>query len=258
MQSPFPGMDPFIECQEWEDFHSRFNTLLADLLAPQIEPDYIVRVERRVYVESQGTSPASLRQVDVAIVDRRPGLPSGQSAATVPTLIATECMLPMPEEVRETYLVIRERTSMRVVTVIELLSPRNKREGAVGRSEYLKKRNELLASDAHLVEIDLLRGGADLPVIGGLPPGDFHVCVSRAQRRPRAELYSWSLSDPLPTIPIPLKLGDADTMLDLQQAFSVVYQRARYDLSIDYHQLLAPKLTDADRVWVDNLVNRPT
>ena len=51
MPSPFPGMDPFIEDQEWEDFHSTFNTVLRESLAPGVEPRYIVRVERRVYVE---------------------------------------------------------------------------------------------------------------------------------------------------------------------------------------------------------------
>ena len=51
MPSPFPGMDPFLEGPEWEDFHATFNTVLRELLSPTIEPDYVVRVERRVYVE---------------------------------------------------------------------------------------------------------------------------------------------------------------------------------------------------------------
>ncbi len=255
MKSPFPGMDPFIECQEWEDFHSRFNNLLADTLTPSIEPDYFVRVERRVYVESHGTGATNVRQTDVAIVDRQPGLASGRESVGSPSLVAVECLLPMPEERRETYLLIRQRSSQRVVTVIELLSPTNKRSGADGRVEYLKKRSELLSSEAHLVEIDLLRGGKDLPVIGQLPPGDYHVCLSRAQRRPRAEVYAWPWRQPLPTIPIPLKLGDADTLLDLQQTFSEVYTRARYDLSIDYHLPLMPALIESDQAWLNKLLS---
>jgi hypothetical protein len=38
MPSPFPGVDPFIEDQEWEDFHSTFNTVLRESLAPGVEP----------------------------------------------------------------------------------------------------------------------------------------------------------------------------------------------------------------------------
>lgn len=30
MSSPFPGMDPYIESQEWEDFHSTFNTVVRE------------------------------------------------------------------------------------------------------------------------------------------------------------------------------------------------------------------------------------
>lgn len=57
MPSPFPGMDPFLESQEWEDFHTRLITAFSDRLSPKIEPDYLVRVERRVYVESETLTP---------------------------------------------------------------------------------------------------------------------------------------------------------------------------------------------------------
>ena len=67
---------------------------------------------------------------------------------------------------RETYLVVRDRETMQVVTVIELLSPSNKRRNGDGRREYLTKREEFLSSSTHLVELDFLRGGLRLPVIG--------------------------------------------------------------------------------------------
>ena len=57
MPSPFPGMDPFLESQEWEDFHTRLITAFSERLSPKIEPDYLVRVERRVYVEAVGGEP---------------------------------------------------------------------------------------------------------------------------------------------------------------------------------------------------------
>ena len=68
MPSPFPGMDPFLESQEWEDFHTTFNTVLRERLGPSLEPDYLVRVERRVYVEAVGGEPESMRRADIAIV----------------------------------------------------------------------------------------------------------------------------------------------------------------------------------------------
>ena len=46
-----------------------------------------------------------------------------------------------------------------LVTAIEFLSPSNKTPGKRGRELYLRKQREMLDSPAHLVEIDLLRGG---------------------------------------------------------------------------------------------------
>ena len=116
-----------------------------------------------------------------------------------------------------------------------LLSPTNKRRGADGRDIYLEKRQEILDSQSHFVELDLLRGGRRLPIRTKSSLGThYYALVSRRGRRPRADLYHWSLRQPMPTILIPLANGDADVPLNLQTAFSVVYDRARYDLSVSY------------------------
>src|ERR1700689_1487579 len=51
-------------------------------------------------------------------------------------------------EERETFLTVCDRASRQVITVIELLSPTNKRPGA-NRRRYLEKRGDLLKSPAH-------------------------------------------------------------------------------------------------------------
>ncbi len=160
-----------------------------------------------------------------------------------------ECVLPMPEERREAYLVIRSRESHEVVTILEILSPANKRPHSDGHREYLAKRESVLQSQTHLIELDLLRGGQRLPTVGPLPEGDYFAVVSRAQRRPRAEVYAWPLRHTLPSIPVPLTSGDDDVSLDLQAIFSTVFDRARYDLSINYEAALTPALAEADAKW---------
>lgn len=60
-------MDPFIECQVWDDFHGRFVSDLADALVPQVRPNYVVRYERRVYVESDPDDPHRFIKPDVAL-----------------------------------------------------------------------------------------------------------------------------------------------------------------------------------------------
>lgn len=257
MPSPFPGFDPFIEKQEWEDFHTTFNTVVKELLAPRIEPRYVVRVERRVYVEHPARDEGSTKWADVAVLvaepvtDARPPQTSGRSETIAAPV---ECILPMPEERREAYLVIRERETMEVVTVIETLSPLNKRPGAVGREQYLAKRDLVLESRSHLLELDLLRGGLRLPTVGPLPPGDYYAIVSRRLRRPKAEVYAWRIRQPLPAIAVPLREDDADAELELQRAFATVYDRARYDLSIDYGAELEPPLSEEDLAWVREIL----
>ena len=160
----------------------------------------------------------------------------------------------MPQERRETYLVIRERETLEVVTVIETLSPANKRSASDGRQQYLEKRGEILSSRPHLVELDLLRGGTRLPVVG-LPATDYCGLVSRARRRPKVSIYPWSIRQSLPPIQIPLKDNDADVSLDLQSAFTTVFDRARYQLSLDYTATLEPPLSAEDAKWAKTLPN---
>ncbi|MCI0358166.1 MAG: DUF4058 family protein [Planctomycetaceae bacterium] len=254
MPSIFPGIDPFIEDQEWEDFHSTFNTVLRETLAPGLEPRYVVRVERRVYVEHGLGDEEQVRWADVSV------LWSGSDApvAVAPTAAGTalqpvECLLPAPQERRETYLVIRDVPAMEIVTVIETLSPANKRASSDGRGQYLAKRDEILQSRTNLVELDLLRGGKRLPVVG-MPPGDYYAIVSRGYRRPKADVFAWTLRQALPVIPVPLKKGEAEPLVDLQQVFTTVFDRARYQLSLNYSAALNTSLVDADEKWLRELV----
>lgn len=251
MPSPFPGMDPFLESQEWEDFHYAFNGAIRDALAPRLAPRYVVRAERRVYVESPGEAGPLFRRPDVSV--HWTGETAGGTAVASGPKVSREpvpCELPVPEERREIYLLVRFQESMEVVTVIETLSPANKRIGGDGRREYLQKRAEVLGSPSHLVEFDLLLGGARLPMTTPLPPGDYYAIVSRRPRRPVADVYAWTVRDPLPTVPVPLKEGDPDVSLDLQAVFATVYDRARYDLSLNYGADLPTPLRAEDAEWV--------
>lgn len=264
MPSPFPGMDPFLECQEWEDFHTTFNTVVRESLSLRIEPRYVVRVERRVYVEGYGADDmpsgrAPFFRSDAVVLERtEPEGGVSVAAGSVATVEPLECELPVPEERREVYLVIRLRETMEVVTVLETLSPANKRPGGDGRREYLQKREAILQSPTHLVEIDLLRGGLRLPTVTRLPPGDYYAIVSRRQRRPKAAVYAWTIRDRLPFILVPLKPGDPDVPLDLQEVFTTVYDRARYDLSLNYGATLEPPLGAHDADWARHLLSSVT
>jgi hypothetical protein len=257
MASPFPGMDPFIEMQEWSDFHATYMTVIRELLTPQVRPRYVVRVERRVYLEQPFDEPQQVIP-DVAILKRPGGTgPPRGSALPGETAVATtpvECLFPAAEEHHEYSLVLRDRQTLRIVTFIELLSPTNKRPGSLGRDAYLEKREEILQGRANLVELDLLRGGRRMPMHTELPNGDFFALVGRGWRRRRAAVYAWTLRQEMPPIPIPLQEDEPEPTLDLQAAFNLSYDRAAYQDSLDYSQLLQPPARSEDADWIEQLL----
>lgn len=255
MPSPFPGMDPFIEGRLWADFHLRLIAVISDFLVPQIRPRYVVRAEERIYLEHETDDRVHIRP-DLTIVDDGSVLlrQSGGMGGGVATAVPQSVTLPMPEEIIERYLTIRDRETLDVVTVIEVQSPSNKRAGSTGRAEYLQKRDEVLRSGTHLVEIDLLRGGERSPTYEKLEPADYYVFVSRKQTRPRAQAYHFMLQEPLPTIPIPLAIGDPDVPLNLQTALTTAYDRAGYDYSLDYAGSLEPPGSESDSRWVQGIL----
>lgn len=61
MPSPFPGMDPFIEVDEWQEFHAGMIAQFHRQLAVAAAPKYLVRMERRIYLEHTFDDP-TLRQ----------------------------------------------------------------------------------------------------------------------------------------------------------------------------------------------------
>ncbi len=247
MPSPFPGMDPYLEAPAgWQEFHGRFINAMSDSLVPKVRPRYAVHIERYVYVAEVATGKESRIRPDVTISEIR----EGSATFEAQPVTTTALLIPLPEleEVRHYYLEIREMTTQKVVTVIEMLSPFNKREGK-GRDEYLNRRNEILLSDVHLVELDLLREGERLPMGKPLPSAHYYAIISRSYRRPTAEVYAWTVRQPLPTIPIPLKRGEPDVMLDLQSVFNAVYDRAGYDYRLPYEREPEVALSPEDWEW---------
>ncbi len=127
-----------------------------------------------------------------------------------------------------------------LVTSIEILSPVNKQRPHDAHLDYLRKRRELLRSSAHLIELDLLRGGARPPLAQAVPLAPYYVMLSRATDRPHVQVWPIALSGQLPVIPVPLLEPDPDTHLDLGELVASVYERGGYDARIDYRKSVPP------------------
>ena len=183
---------------------------------------------------------------DVGVADAQPGSPVGGTAiAVAPLQLATVVPTPVPHVTVE----IRDAANRELVTSIEVLSPTNKR--GEGRLEYLAKRQRLLLSTAHLVEIDLLHQGQRVPMQEALPPAPYYVLVGRAETRPLTAVWPIPLAAPLPAVNVPLLPGDADVPLDLQLALTTVYDLLSYDLAVNYAEPPEVPLPPPEAEWVD-------
>ena len=153
-------------------------------------------------------------------------------------------------ERRHAFIEVRTKDGDRVVTVIEFLSPANK-VGA-GREQYLAKRRRLAEAGVNLLQVDLLRGGGRrlLPADG--PPHDYAAMLIRRDA-PDADVWLWSVRDPLPVLPVPLDEGDGDVPLDLQRAFAFAYDANGYGASL-YARPPEPPLSDDDAAWAAGLL----
>jgi hypothetical protein len=245
MPSPFPGMNPYLERSGvWNDFHLTLIPVLRQLLLPHVSPAYDIRLDQHLYIhEPESTERRPLGRGDLHVA-REPADATRAAAAAVLEAPARGRIL-IPDYERQPYLEIRDRDGEEVVTVIELLSPSNKAPGK-DRDHYLAKRDEVLWSGAHLVEIDLLRAGRR-PPIEGLAPCDYYVMVSRAEMRPDVELWPIRLRDALPPVPVPLRAPHADAPLDLQAALHRAYDSAGYRFIYRYDP--EPPLSPEDGTW---------
>jgi hypothetical protein len=176
----------------------------------------------------------------------------GERAAEKATATAPrQVLLPAVDKEGLSYVEIRDRRTRRLVTVIELPSPSNKQPGP-DRDHYETKRAEILASRTHLLEINLLRGGARMPSLEDVQCA-YCVLVSRFEARPKADVWPIGLREPLPVVPVPLADKDPEANLDLQAILHRLYDGGGYARFI-YASTPDPPLSPEDAVWAQALI----
>jgi len=261
-QSPFPGMDPYLEAQGlWPDVHASLMNIFREQLSSTLAPKYVAELETQIVIERMGDEEvweASVVLPDVAVT--QPEIPSGAQwaaedvAAAAVSAPPLRLIAPMDTPTRLVTLHIRRREPDRLVAVIELLSPVNKRPGN-GRQDYLEKRAAYLRSSIHFIEIDLLRRWPRMPFGGPMPDVAYLAAVCDMRKRPACDAWPIRLRDPLPVLPVPLLSPDPPVSLDMGQALRTAYQRARYDLRIDYDAPPPPPLSPEEEAWINGLLS---
>jgi len=265
MTGPFPGMDPWLENPAlWPGVHAALIIYIRDQLQPLLRPHYLAMVEERVYVTTLGREMVA----DVA-VRRQPGQrapqaplqpesvlsSAGVAAADEPVVVEV-----VEQELHEPLLqIVDRRHQSEIVSVIEILSPTNKRSGA-GREAYLAEQADVLRSTANLVEIDLLRAGqftlgipAELVQQAGAY--DYLVAITRGHdRRQRSFFYPRFVRQRLPRVALPLRGGDAEVPLDLQALLDRAYEAGDYADQLDYSRPCVSRLRPDDEVWAQERI----
>lgn len=256
MPSPFLGMDPYLEASQiWEDFHHGLTYQIRAQLTPFLRPKYFAAVEPRVTYDLVAIEKTKLVKPDVGLYEMREAQVAYRSGPIAPPPLIAETFV--EEEIKLWTIEIKEVAEGRLVTSIEILSPVNKRRGHDAYQTYQAKRWEIIRSYVHLLEIDLLRAGRRWPLVTPLPAAPYFIFLSRSGNGARVETWPLSLREPIPIVPVPLRKGDPDVPLDLNQAIRVVYDSAAYDMRIKYAQPPPkPDLSMEDAMYVDQLLRQ--
>jgi hypothetical protein len=251
-------MDPYLEKpSRWSGVHLEFISVIRAALKQQLRPRYLVQIEERVYISGPADPGRGALVPDLHLVRRtKPGPRRSKSAGAAAVGVA-EPMIAVTlidDEIHEPYLEVIDASDRSVVAVIEVLSPTNKVAGADGLESFLEKRKQIMKSSSHWVEIDVLRAGVSpiLPEI--VLEHEYLVHISPVDRRPRGLLWPIRLSERLPIIRVPLRGKDETVPLDLQEVLDTVYDRADYDLEIDYTKQPVPALNKKWKAWADRLL----
>lgn len=271
MPSPFPGMDPYLEGPGyWPAVHHAMAIEIRNALNRELPASYYADVEMRpelgIVADDGEEEPNKVIVPDVVLLKRpRPDGGGGVAVAGSKSRAVSKWVefdaLPR-EPSRHFYLEIREaKRGHKLITLIEILSPSNKRNGP-DRIAYEAKQRQVLESDVNLIEIDLLRAGRRVfgsPALERAfsllsPTPDYAVLVSPAWNRNGPHLgyiaYPWTIREPLPCIGVPLRVEEPFVALDLQDAFRLAYDGGPYRRgAVDYGQPPEAPLQGEDAAW---------
>ena len=253
MQSPFPGMDPFIESSHWRSFHLSFLARMKDALAVQLPERYVVFAEENVIANDLIIGVRNDYVPDLGITEGT-GFTEGLTSLNSSTVNVTPPQIILPLlEVKQRTLTVRNARSNELVTAIELLSPTNKKGE---RNQYMRKRQNLLRNQVNLVEVDFLRGGKAILIPDEVVVKTYQIISTDAISR-LMKFWSVGLDEPLPSISVPLLPEDDPLVLNLQSLFEREYKLSMYSRSITYDiNKLKPKATKDELPLLNSILEQ--
>lgn len=252
--NPFPGMNPYLETAGlWPEVHNKLIDAMHYFLRQALPFRYWVVMEERIAIGQNlpEEPPERYARPDITIAGGGGADREGPAATADGQAVAV--VVPETYPVHEWYLEITERNRDTPVAVLEILSPTNKRPG-YSRQQYIAKRERILGSATHLIEIDLVRAGRPMPIGGYDGDAPYSILISRWPSRPNADLYPFGLSDGIPDVKTPLLRGDEEPTIPLGEIVDDVYLRSYYGRYVNYNDDLEEPLSGSDRQWLDRML----
>lgn len=245
-------MDPYLE-RHWLDVHARLVLYAADSLNEKLPRSLVARTEERIAIDSEDAVEDRKISPDVRVIEPAAGNRATEIAYEAPL------KLMLDDPIIERFIQIQGVDDERLIAVIEVVSPTNK--SGNGLKEYRKKREELIESGVHVVEIDLVRQGNWRALMRPHACArnhwsEYRVTVRLGGDRQTAYVHPAPLRRPLPSFAIPLREGDPEVKLNLQELVNLAYARGRYGETLNYTRPLDVPLSDEDAAWVKQIMQR--
>lgn len=266
-QGPFVGQtDPWAEAGRYfQQLHSSLiEQFISQVRRPLLQMGYLVGKETSLQITER-------REPHFHIQDRQdpPRTVQSWDYSAAAALLEAEVGIVLDGDMPELEsIVIRKRVTTQLVTVVEIISPSNKRAFSQ-IEEYQMRRDHLLSHGVNIAELDLTRS------------------IKRTMMHPLLELYAYSMMVFLPTeLPRLIGMGYGEPLkrcmlplrgegivLDVQAAYTFAYQQTslaaqmeaegHYTLeSLPYPTLLTPKQSTAAittvQQWRDLLIRLET
>ena len=229
---------PLYPRHRWESFHSNWATRIADQIAAQLPPDFMVE---------EHTHAGTGMEIDVATFEDQ--LSEGDAARNGTATLAAlwtppRATLTLPLTFSGTFEVLIFLTvgGPTLVAAIELISPRNKDRRAA-RQAFGNKCASYLHEGVSLILIDIVTTRSanlhnELMELLGMEPtshlpattGFYAAAYRPVLREQREEMDVWTttfnLGDPLPTMPLRLT-GDLFLPIDFEAAYTEACRQRR-------------------------------
>jgi hypothetical protein len=220
-RGPFVGrVDPWAEAPHYfSQLHSgMIAAVLSQIWQPLLEKGYVASKEASLQIADMCKPDIAVQQAELVT---RPGLTFDYASAAAEILAEPVLMIETEEpELQAVHL--RESGSNRLVTVVEVISPRNKACDP-DMARYQQQRSQVFISQGvNVVEIDLTRSVKRLVDHALIWQSAYHIAV----HLPTHQTYitPMNVNEPLKRCALPLL--DSVLGVELQTAYDVAYREA--------------------------------